>query len=220
MRGDFHVHSHYSLDSLNHPKILVKLAKRRGLDVIAVTDHNTIRGGVAAKKSATDMKDFTVIVGSEILTDIGDIIGLNLCEEIRSRRYDEVIDEIHNQGGVAVLPHPYRGHKNIDDVSLKVDFIEVWNARNNSLQNERALELAKSLNAKMIAGSDSHMAREIGNVAWSFSHDLLCDAFDKHSMNFATSDHRLKYANRFDELCSIGVRRLRKKLHLGVYKMT
>ena len=82
MKYDFHTHSKYSADGYIEPKIMVKIAAKVGLSGIAVTDHNTIKGGLTAKKYENDK--IQVIVGSEILTDKGEIIGIFLTEEIKS----------------------------------------------------------------------------------------------------------------------------------------
>lgn len=148
---------------------MVRIAKRKGLNGVAVTDHNTIRGGLEVAKYAEP--GFHVIVGSEIRTEIMDIIGLFLNEEIKSTDPFEVIDEIKRQGGVTVLPHPFRPspvfHRSSRGVPLeiagKVDAIEVFNARALATYNEEALLLARKLNKPMVAGSDAHFYPEIGN---------------------------------------------------------
>lgn len=160
---DLHVHSRYSKDSLMSPELILKAAKKRGLDGIAVTDHNTIKGGLETKKANMD-KDFKVIVGSEIRTEYGDIIGLGLTDEILSSDFNEVVDSIKSQGGYVVLPHPFRNKaliplKNID----KIDMIEVFNARSSYIQNKMALVLAHRFNKPISAGSDAHLAFEIGS---------------------------------------------------------
>lgn len=78
MRYDLHIHSKYSLDGLIEPEIIVKTAKNQGLSGIAVTDHHTIRGGLETKKISPE--DLEVIVGSEIGTERGEVIGLFLSE--------------------------------------------------------------------------------------------------------------------------------------------
>lgn len=158
---DLHIHSKYSFDSLLEPKKIIKVAKKRGLDGIAITDHNTIKGGLDAKKVNKD-KDFLVIVGSEISTEIGDITGLFLSEEIKSRNSMGVIEEIKKQGGLVVLPHPYRGHRLNEKIIERIDVIEVFNARTNNEDNERAMKLAEKYNKPIVAGSDAHFASEIG----------------------------------------------------------
>lgn len=163
LNADFHIHSKYSHDSLMEPRKIVKRAKKVGLSCIAITDHNTISGALEAKQYEKEY-DITVIVGTEILTDIGDLIGLHLSEEIRSRKWEEVIEEIHEQGGLAVLPHPYRSHMEIDAVAKKVDYIEVWNARSSEGENQKALQLGTIKPSHHLRGSDAHLYREIGNV--------------------------------------------------------
>lgn len=159
---DLHIHSKYSFDSLLSPRTILKVAKKKGLTGIAVTDHNTIRGGLEVKKINKD-RDFTVIVGSEVQTEIGDIIGLYLNDEIKSRVLIEVITEIKSQGGIVVLPHPYRGHKLNQYIIEHSDAIEVFNGRSTTKENTKALELAKRYNKPFTAGSDAHFASEIGN---------------------------------------------------------
>ena len=159
---DCHIHSNYSHDSLMRPGRILKRAKKAGLTGVAITDHDTIRGSLEARKLEKGI-GVTVIPGAEILTDSGDIIGLLVNEEIRSRRWDDVIDEIREQGGVSVLPHP-TGRTNVFELAKAVDLIEVWNARSTVEQNERALQLAGGLQKPGMYGSDAHTYAEIGNV--------------------------------------------------------
>ncbi|RKX69441.1 hypothetical protein DRP53_08170 [candidate division WOR-3 bacterium] len=161
MTFDLHIHSKYSLDSISEVRDIIATAKRRGLNGIAITDHNTIKGAVEAKMINTD-KDFVVIIGAEIATEIGDIIGLFLKEEITARNFAGVIEEIHRQGGIAVLPHPYKGHKLDDSVLEKIDVIEVFNSRQSEDGNRKAMKLAERYKKPMVAGSDAHFLSEIG----------------------------------------------------------
>lgn len=85
MKYDLHVHSKYSVDGYVEPEVIVKTAQKRGLSGVAVTDHNTIKGGLKAKKYETE--DLRVIVGSEIETNRGEVIGLFLSEEIKSHLF-------------------------------------------------------------------------------------------------------------------------------------
>ena len=158
---DLHVHSKYSFDSLSEPASIIRTAKRKGLDGVAITDHNTIKGAVEAARINSD-GDFMIVVGSEVATEAGDIIGLFLTEEIRSRESSQVIEEIHRQGGVAVLAHPYKGHRLNDQITEQVDVIEAFNSRVGREDNRRALMLAQKHKKRMIAGSDAHFCSEIG----------------------------------------------------------
>jgi predicted metal-dependent phosphoesterase TrpH len=123
-------------------------------------------GGLATKKYETEF--FKVIVGCELNTTHGEIIGLFLTEEIKSKDINEAIEEIHSQGGLVIIPHPFdkfrkSSIRDIDDYVKKIDAIEAFNARcilNNS--NREALEYAKEHKIPVTAGSDAHFTSEIG----------------------------------------------------------
>ena len=166
---DFHVHSHFSKDSNMVPENLVRVAKKKGLLGVAITDHNTIKGGVKAKKTCDS--NFFVVVGAEIRTVACEIIGLFLTEEVSSTDPFAVIDEIKDQNGITVLPHPFRSffpphprkHQDIPkDIFEKIDIIEAFNARSREKANQQALALASTMRKPMIAGSDAHWYRELG----------------------------------------------------------
>jgi len=168
MKYDFHTHTKYSADGYVEPKILVKVAAKVGLTGIAVTDHNTINGGLEAKKYENN--EIEVIVGSEILTDKGEVIGIFLTEEIKSTRFIDVCDEIKAQNGVVVLPHPFDGirstslHPDPEDAHL-IDSVEVFNSRCvRQIYNDMASNYAAKNGLNIIAGSDAHFENEIGNA--------------------------------------------------------
>ena len=101
MRCDMHIHTKYSHDSNLEPRKILKIAKKRGIDAVAITDHGTIKGGLAVKKEAISMNiAVSVIVGAEILTERGEIIGLFLEEEVKSTNFERVVEEIKAQNGL------------------------------------------------------------------------------------------------------------------------
>jgi predicted metal-dependent phosphoesterase TrpH len=161
MKFDLHVHSKYSYDSFLSPERIIKMAKKKGLDGVAISDHNTIKGGVETSK-INKGDDFIVIVGSEIKTEYGDIIGLFLNDEIKTSKFEGVIEEIKSQGGLSVLAHPYRQYKNPEEIVDRVDLVEAFNARSRKGDNENAYELVKKFKKPMTAGSDAHLGFEIG----------------------------------------------------------
>lgn len=164
---DFHIHSTYSPDSPVEPRIALKMARKKGLNGVAITDHETVRGGLEALK-VNDDPNFVVIVGSEVeTTDKGDIIGLFLTQEIRSRGTYEVIEEIKEQGGVAMWAHPYREGKNLLPIThiKRIDVIEAFNAKTLESQNMLAQALAERCRKPVVGASDAHAAEEIGNAA-------------------------------------------------------
>jgi predicted metal-dependent phosphoesterase TrpH len=177
MKLDLHVHSIYSYDSFLRPELLIKIAKKRNLDGIAVTDHNTIKGGLRTRAIAP--KGFLVIPGAEIKTEKGEIIGLFIEEEITSRLFDEVKKEIMAQEGITLLPHPYR-NKYCDPERLmdSIDALEVLNARTSPSLNDKALRLAEKYSKPKIGGSDAHYRFEIGRVYTKIPGNDLLDRRD------------------------------------------
>ena len=146
------------------PDKIIKVAKRKGLNGIAITDHNTIKGGLKGA-NLNKCKEFTVICGSEISTDKGDIIGLFLTEDVRSREALEVVDEIKTQGGISIIAHPYkRGIKVGKELLKEVNGIEGLNARSLASKNKKAREIARKNHLSIIAGSDAHFYFEIGRA--------------------------------------------------------
>ncbi|MCS7134775.1 MAG: PHP domain-containing protein [Candidatus Pacearchaeota archaeon] len=162
IRIDLHVHSCYSYDAFCSPLSLIKAAKKKGLDGIALTDHGTCEGWKEAKKAARKLKMY-LILGEEVKCKEGlDILGLWLKREISSRNMEDILEEIHRQRGVAVLAHP-----TITEVAKKYlkkfDAIEIFNARR---YNKNSEEFAKKIKLPFTAGSDAHSHLEVGN-AWT-----------------------------------------------------
>ena len=135
LKIDLHVHSKYSFDCYTSVNKLIKHSKKIGLNGLAITDHSTISGGIEAKKINKD-DDFIIIIGSEITLDNGgEILGLFLNDNIKSSTFYEVYDEIKNQDGVVILPHPFRYNKKnieiLDEKMLsKIKIIEGINSGN------------------------------------------------------------------------------------------
>ena len=165
-RFDIHIHTVYSCDGTISLEHLMDLARQAGLGAIAITDHNTLRGAQMAQRQFSGVHPL-IIPGEEISTEYGDISGIFLNEEIRSRLFVEVIDEIRDQGGLSILPHPMRRKKfPPSDQIAKINFIESVNSRTSREKNDAAFHLATELKRPVIAGSDSHFSWEVGN-AWN-----------------------------------------------------
>jgi predicted metal-dependent phosphoesterase TrpH len=170
--GDIHTHTMYSgftkykflsfPDSVTTPRTSIKVAEKMGLGALCITDHNTIKGALVAQKLNKDM----VVIGEEISSNEGEILGLFLQEKVDpGLSAEETIEQIHSQDGIAVAPHPYSGHcfcvgnkMNI----LKFDGIEVFNSlHRDGYSNALALENCNG-HAKL-GGSDAHASFMIGN---------------------------------------------------------
>jgi predicted metal-dependent phosphoesterase TrpH len=172
---DLHVHSRYSFDSLSRTEDILRTAKKKGLDGIAITDHGTIGGGLEARKLNSD-PHFTVIVGAEIATEAGDIIGLFLEREVEARHCLDVIDDIHRQGGVAVLPHAAKARRITEEALSRIDVVEGFNSRASEASNRDALRLAEQYGKPVVCGSDAHRCSEIGTSSIAIDTEDIPDA--------------------------------------------
>ncbi|MCW3986028.1 MAG: PHP domain-containing protein [Candidatus Bathyarchaeota archaeon] len=169
IEADFHIHSKYSQDSFLSPRSIIKMAKRKGLSAIAVTDHETVKGAMETIREARISSDLLIVSGIEVRTNIGDLIGLFVEEDIATRDFYEVIDEVRDQDGLVVLSHPSRGHKNMSkQMMLEIDIVEALNGRSSGAKNLEAKKLALSLNKPVVGGSDAHFSFEIGSIRTIF----------------------------------------------------
>ncbi len=165
-RVDLHLHTEYSPDSLNRLLDVARRAKLVGLTHLAVTDHNTIDGAIKLQ----EVSELPVIVGEEIMTVDGELIGLFLREPVPpGMSASATASAIHQQGALVYLPHPQDPFRRamrpaaLRAIAEQVDIIEVFNGRCVlKSSNERALQLAGQLSAVPAAASDAHTLHEIG----------------------------------------------------------
>jgi predicted metal-dependent phosphoesterase TrpH len=178
--ADLHCHSSASFDSLSSVESLVRNARRFGLTHLAITDHERIDNALrardlAASQPATDeLGRVQVIVGQEVRTTGGDLIGLFLQHAVAPGRTPEATAAaIHEQGGLVGIPHPFDRFRNsggtADDtegtlarLAQSVDFMEIHNARAVGSANPRAAEFAVKADLPCVAASDAHSPFEVG----------------------------------------------------------
>jgi predicted metal-dependent phosphoesterase TrpH len=165
--ADFHIHTAHSYDSLTPVNGVIAMARRRKLDAIAITDHETAAGARAALR-ANRHDDLLIIPGVEIKTDLGDLIGLYVTADIKSRTFSDVLAEIHAQGGVTYLPHPIRtfGASRVPEIFSSYDDIDLWELYNGRY-DDREYQQARSAFSELgivgpLSGSDAHAFWEIG----------------------------------------------------------
>lgn len=170
VRVDTHTHSEYSPDSRTSLTDQARAINAAGIDVVCATDHNTIEGALRLREIADG---FSVVVGEEISTRDGEMIGLFLERALpRDLSGEETIARIREQGGIVVIPHPFSVNRryhmrrpSLDRLRALVDAIEVFNAREAfGLENRRAAAYAHEHGLLGTAGSDAHRAAEIGNA--------------------------------------------------------
>ena len=169
LRADLHVHTDRSPDCLITPAKLIERCLARGINCLAVTDHNSIEGAIAVQRIAP----FPVIVGEEIKTSKGEIIGLFLQGAIAPLlSAEETVRKIKEQGGLVCLPHPFDRVRREplrdnarESILSDIDIVEVLNARVTfTNDNAKAHRFAEDLKLPMSAGSDAHSLWEIGRA--------------------------------------------------------
>ncbi len=169
--ADFHVHTSHSKDCAMEVEEVLERASEVGLDVIAVTDHNEIAGGLEALALA-ERYGVRVIVGEEVKTSEGEVIGLFLTERIPpGLTFAQTIAQIKEQGGIVYVPHPFDrlhavpGSTLLKDNLTDVDVIEVFNSRIAYPGfNEKAVRFAERHRLTAAAGSDAHVLPGLGTA--------------------------------------------------------
>ncbi|MEO8247156.1 MAG: PHP domain-containing protein [Chloroflexota bacterium] len=195
---DFHIHTRFSRDSILGEERFIRTAIARGLTHVAITNHNNVEGAIAVRDKVRELgldDRLTVILGEEVSTTDGEVVGLFLQRTIpRGLSADETADAIHEQGGLVSIPHPFdpfRG-SHIREAPLvalaeagKIDLVEVFNSRVTfQRHNQEAADFAARYGIPGIAASDSHSRFE---VAMSFN--ALPDFTDAATLKAALPDN-------------------------------
>jgi predicted metal-dependent phosphoesterase TrpH len=173
MRIDLHCHSLASWDSSSPIEDIPKRCLEKSIRVQAITDHNCIWGAQAIQKIALDQNmPLTIIIGEEISTTDGELIGLFLTQPIEAGLTPEqTVVEIKKQGGLVLLPHGFdplkRWHLKaaaLQRVAASIDIVETFNSRiSRPRWNRAAVTWAEAQGCVMCAGSDAHTIADIGN---------------------------------------------------------
>jgi predicted metal-dependent phosphoesterase TrpH len=168
VRMDCHLHTALSGDAVTTIDQLAERVEAEGLDVVCITDHNVTAAAVAAAERGIGAR---VIVGEEIRTSEGDLIGLFLTERVPYvLPLEEAVGLIKGQGGVVYLPHPFDpGRSSLRAAASQLcaagraDVVEVFNAKvEDQAVNEQAAALAAHYGLPGAAGSDAHDPDGIG----------------------------------------------------------
>lgn len=169
LKMDSHIHSEYSPDSNSKIDDILKKAKKENIEIIAISDHNTVDGTSEVLKK-TRNTDILAIPSIEISSSQGHILGFGCEENIpRGLSPQETIDKIHDLGGLAIIPHPYCFYRHgllceNDNENLKIDAIETKNARFIvGYCNRKAKKLSKKKNLPALGASDSHYWKFVGD---------------------------------------------------------
>lgn len=161
---DLHVHSEASFDGRMSVRQIAALAKARGIDGVAICDHDVVYTG------PTEVDGVLIIPGAEFSTEHGHLLGLFLTAPIEYTTWQETVRAIHDQGGITVLAHPYQNRASgslapfrpiLDDI----DAVETWNSRANRKYpnaNDNAFIMALMKDKLSTGGSDAHVPQEVG----------------------------------------------------------
>jgi predicted metal-dependent phosphoesterase TrpH len=163
---DLHLHSAASFDCRVPPLEVARRCRQLGLSPVFLTDHDGIDGASAVVDSGQP-----AVIGEEILTTEGELIGLFLKQAVPRRLSpEETVAAIKEQGGLVYLEHPYdTGRRNLRDeaierIARQIDIVEVFNGRSLPAINRKAEDLRATLGVPAGAGSDAHRLGEIGRV--------------------------------------------------------
>ena len=175
VRIDYHVHTSWSYDAQTSLEALIERALEAGLTHLCVTDHDTIDGALALKRIAPP--ELEVIVGCEFSTaDGSQVIGVGLGAMIAEDRPLDLMRKIRDQGGLVLIPHPFRRGSGIfrpemrrsepfvQSVLSVADILECFNGRDTYDNNQRSRRFAVERSLPAVAGSDAHTASEVGSV--------------------------------------------------------
>lgn len=168
---EFHTHSSLSYDGRDPVDLILEQAAAIGLDAIAITDHDEIAASIEAVEMAPQY-GLIGIVGMEVSSAVGHILALGIESIIPpGLSYDDTLSHIHDQGGIAVIPHPFQAsrhgvgpHVTTQQLTM-ADAIEVYNSRLfTGRANRQAERFAREHKLPMTAGSDAHIAEMVGQA--------------------------------------------------------
>jgi len=183
-RADLHLHTSFSDGWPSPAEVVDHVTLETELDVIAVTDHDTIEGALRASAHSERIGGVPVIIGEEVSSRQGHILGLFLERRVRpGLSAAATVDEIHSQGGLAIAAHPFWRTKRIAErfggpvhgigwLAADLDFgaVEVENSTPGlGFANVLARRLAEGAGCACVGGSDAHILDAIGKSATAFS---------------------------------------------------
>lgn len=165
VRVDLHLHTSASHDCSSDPEEVFRQCRRLGLGPVFITDHDTIEGAQALARAHPG----EVVIGEEITTTRGELIGVFLSEPVPAGLTpEEAAKRIKDQRGVVYVQHPFDSFRRrlpigvIERIAGQIDVVEVYNPRSDNRANAAAEDLRSTLGVPGGAGSDAHRLREIG----------------------------------------------------------
>ena len=203
---DCHLHTVRSGDAVTTPEQMLRGARSAGLDVIAVTDHHHVDAAKQMQEMAGDY-GVRVVVGEEIRTPLGEIIGLFLTERVPYvLPLAEAAERVRDQGGVVYVPHPFDpirsglGRRGLDQLAESglLDVVETYNAKvSDESVNGLAQAAAAEFGVPGAAGSDAHDPEGIGAAFIELDEFFDRDGFIRSLYGASITGHRYAHSRRF-----------------------
>lgn len=168
LKMDLHIHSSHSPDSRASTKDIVAWARKKGLDIIAITDHGTRAGSLEALKMARGIR---VLVGQEVKTRQGDLLIYDVGEDLQEG--EDIVrtcKKAQSLGGFIIVPHPFDpmrqgAGQSLDRIVKYVHAIEGFNSRCFfSWSNKKAEDFALAKAIPAVASSDAHSPENVGRA--------------------------------------------------------
>jgi len=204
MLAELHSHSVYSrqikvvVEGLDRPDAMVRAAKSKGIEALAITDHDEIKGSLQALKLGKKY-GISIIPGMEVTTSRGHLVALGIEELIpKGLSVEESLDLIHEQGGIGIASHPFDVKQEGMKHKAKIcDAIEIFNALNiERISNWKAAIFAKKYRLPGVAVSDAHWTRMIGRSLTDIHSepdiDQMLKAIRKNRVDLITNYHTTK----------------------------
>ena len=165
MRAIIHCHSNFSYDSKVEISDILNFCLENEVGLLILSDHNNVQGSLEAASQARE-QGLNIICppSAEYRTEFGDIILVGWPQSLETHDFQTLLRVSKEEGCGLLLPHPYHDHTNIEYIAKKVDFIEVFNSRCSSVENDKAIELARLMRPKnTYASPDAHLLSEYTN---------------------------------------------------------
>ncbi len=204
MRVDYHFHTSASYDARSSPEEVLEAAARAGLDVLCVTDHDTIEGAIRLAELAGP--GVRIVVGCEFTCDDGShVVGLHLADMIAERRPLALMERIKLQGGQVLVPHPFRRGSGllrpelrrdeafVRDVVSRADLVECFNGRDTWENNRRSRAFALAHGLAAVASSDAHEPGELGTVYVEYADGPVAHGTSPRRIFFPTQPPRVEH---------------------------
>ena len=201
-RGLIHFHSRYSFDSILSIKSIVNFALSENLNFLVLTDHDTIEGSVKLKEYIENKGyDIEVLIAAEYCTEYGDVIALDIKYEIKDMNFNNFISLVKEQEGYILFPHPYVGHKNLEEIANQADLIETFNSRVSYEKNEKAVELANKFFKKAYSSPDAHNRNSLKNAIVEFEKEgSLVESMLKNEISTISTNKTFLYEIYFSQI--------------------